>query len=500
MTLLDWIVIGFYFCGMMAVGWYYAVRTRTREDYLLGGRTMRSSTVGLSMFASMMSTLTYLAVPGEMIKHGPMIAGQYLSYPLSFLVTGFLIIPFIMRMKITSAYELLEQRLGLSVRMLGSTFFLSLRLLWMSVIIYATSAKVLVPLLDWPASTTPYVCAALGFITVAYTSMGGLRAVVMTDVVQTVILFGGAGLTLAMVTLKMGGVSEWWPHQWSPQWDEFKIVFDPNARLTIMGAITASFCWHVCTAGSDQMAIQRYLATPNVHTARRVVAIYLIADVLVGVFLATIGLALFAFFTKNPEMLPAGQTVQSNSDTLFPRFIVTVLPRGITGLVIAGLLAAAMSSLSSGVNSAGAVIAIDFIDRFRRRAPITEQQNLRRSKLISWIIGLVVVALSIGVSQVGGNLLEMAHKIVNLLTAPLFVLFFMAFFVPWATSPGAFTAGIASAVVAIGVGHLQWFGLSFVWILPSALVTGIIVGPIVSLLPLGRRHKPVEARAYDDAG
>jgi SSS family solute:Na+ symporter len=499
MKSLDWLVIGSYFTGMMAVGWYYAVRTRTREDYLLGGRTMRSGTVGLSMFASMMSTLTYLAVPGEMIQHGPMIAGQYLSYPLSFLVTGFLIIPFIMRLKITSAYELLEQRLGLSVRMLGSTFFLSLRLLWMAVIVYATSAKVLIPLLGWPASTTPYVCAALGFITVAYTSMGGLRAVVTTDVVQTAILFGGAGLTLAMVTLKMGGIGEWWPHQWSPQWDPFKVVFDPNARLTIMGAITASFCWHVSTAGSDQMAIQRYLATPNVRTARRVVAIYLIADILVGVFLAVIGLALFAFFTKNPDMLPAGQTVQTNSDTLFPRFIVTVLPPGITGLVIAGLLAAAMSSLSSGVNSSASVIAIDFIDRFRRSAPISERQNLRRTKLISWTIGAVVVVLSIGVSQVGGNLLETCHKVVNLLTAPLFVLFFMAFFVPWATSPGAFTAGIASAVVAVGVGHLNWFGLSFVWILPSALVTGIIVGPLVSLLPLGRRHKPVEAPADDTA-
>jgi SSS family solute:Na+ symporter len=405
-----------------------------------------------------------------------------------------------MRLKITSAYELLEQRLGLSVRMLGSTFFLLLRLLWMSVIIYATSAKVLIPLLDWPVWTTPYICAALGIITVAYTSMGGLRAVVMTDVVQTMILFGGAGLTIVLVTLKMGGISQWWPHEWSPQWDPFKVVFDPNARLTIMGAITASFCWHVSTAGSDQMAIQRYLATPSVKTARRVVGIYLIADICVGLFLAVIGLALFAFFTRNPGLLPTGNTVQNSADTLFPRFIVAVLPPGITGLVIAGLLAAAMSSLSSGVNSAGAVIAIDFIDRFRRRAPLTEQQNLRRTRLISWVIGLVVVALSIGVSQVGGNLLETCHKVVNLLTAPLFVLFFMAFFVPWATSTGAFVAGVASAVVAIGVGHLHWYGLSFVWILPSALITGIVVGPLVSLLPLGRRRsKPEEARADDAA-
>jgi len=499
MTALDWVVVVAYFTGMMGVGWYYAVRTRTREDYLLGGRSMRSSVVGLSMFASMLSTLTYLAVPGEMIKHGPMIAGQYLGYPLSFLVTGFVLVPFIMRLKITSAYELLEKRLGLSVRMLGSLFFLSLRLLWMSVIIYATGSKVLIPLLGWPESATPYVCAVLGCITVAYTSMGGLRAVVMTDVVQTMILFGGAGLTLALVTIKMGGVSQWWPTQWAPGWDPLKVTFDPDARLTIMGAMTASFCWHVCTAGSDQMAIQRYQATPNVKSARRVVAIYLVVDVCVGLFLAVMGLALFAFFSQNPELLPAGKDIHTNSDQLFPTFIVIGLPKGITGLVIAGLLAAAMSSLSSGVNSASSVIAVDFIDRFRRKPRVeTELQNLRRTRWISVAVGLTVIALSIGVSQVSGNLLQVSHKVVNLLTAPLFVLFFMAFFIKWATPPGAFTGGVASAVMAIGVGYFGWFDLSFIWIMPVALLTGLTVGPLVSLLPFGRPPKPLEELVNND--
>lgn len=491
MTSLDWVVIALYFAGMMGVGWYYARRTRTREDYLLGGRTMRSPAVGLSMFASMLSTLTYLAVPGEMIKHGPMVAGRYIGYPLSFLVIGFLIVPFVMRMKITSAYELLEQRLGLAVRMLGSVFFLSLRLLWMSVIIYATSSKVLIPLLEWPESATPYVCAVLGCITVAYTSMGGLRAVVMTDVVQTLILFGGVGLTLALVTVKMGGIANWFPTQWAPEWDPLKVTFDPLARITIMGAMMDSFCWHVCTAGSDQMAIQRYLATPNVKSARRVVGIYLVADVCVGLFLATMGLALFAFFQRNPDML-AGR--EGRADQLFPLFIVNALPPGVTGMVIAGLLAAAMSSLSSGVNSASSVLAVDFIDRFRRNPRAeTELQSLRRAKLLSVAVGLVIITMSIGVNRVSGNLLEVAGKMVNLLTAPLFVLFFMAFFIPWATPPGAFCAGVASAVVAIGVGHFGWFGLSFIWIMPTALLTGVTVGPLVSLLPFGRRRKPMQA-------
>ncbi|NIA15761.1 MAG: sodium/solute symporter [Nitrospiraceae bacterium] len=492
---VDWVVIALYVAGLIGVGWYYARRTATREDYLLGGRNMRPLAVGLSMFASLLSTLTYLAIPGEMIKHGPMICGIYLSYPLIFLTVGWFLLPVIMRLRITSAYEILEQRLGVSVRVLGSSFFLALRLMWMAVIVYATSSKVLIPLLDWPASATPIVCLVLGMVTVVYTSMGGLRAVVMTDVVQTVILFGGAGLTLALITYHMGGVGAWWPREWASNWDPLKIAYDPNARITIMGAMTASFTWYVCTAGSDQVAIQRYLATRDVHAARRVIGTSLITDICVGTFLAVLGLALLSYFTSNPHLLPDGQQVYTNSDTLFPRFIVMGLPAGVTGLVVAGLLAAAMSSLSSGLNSSCSVIAIDFIERFRpSTATDTEQQSLRRTKRISVFVGLAVVILSIGVGQVGGNLLEIAYKVVNLLTAPLFVLFFMALFVPWATVPGALAAGIASATMAVGIAYFQWLGLSFVWILPMALLTGVVVGPLVSLLPIGSR-KDVEGGA-----
>ena len=490
MGLLDWCVIALYAMGMIAVGWYYGRRTKTTEDYLLGGRSMRPLAVGLSMFASLLSTLSYLAIPGEMIKHGPMIAGQYLVYPLTFVVIGWLIIPYIMRMRITSAYEILEQRLGLSVRMLGSCFFLSLRLLWMAVIIYATSDKVLVPLLGWDAAATPLVCAVLGLITIIYTSMGGLRAVVMTDVVQTAILFGGAGLTLALITIRMGGVTAWWPNAWAPNWDPLRIVYDPGARITIMGAMTASFIWYVCTAGSDQVAIQRYLATPNAKAARRVLATSLISDVCVGCFLAILGLALFSYFTSNPHLLPDRSQVYTNSDTLFPRFIVMGLPAGITGLVVAGLLAAAMSSLSSGLNSSCSVISVDFVGRFRKaKATDSEDKNLVRTKAISVGVGVLVIFLSVGVSEVGGNLLEIAYKVVNLLTAPLFILFFVALFVPWGTSFGAIAAGLGSAVMAVGVGYFQWFGLSFLWIMPLALLTGVGIGLVASLLPIGRRRK-----------
>ena len=116
-------------------------------------------------------------------------------------------LPQIMKLQVTSAYEILESRLGLSVRMLGAVIFLSLRLLWMAAILYATTSKVLVPILGLDQSVTLPLCAILGVITIIYTSMGGLRAVVLTDVIQTVILLGAAILVLVLCTRALGGVS-----------------------------------------------------------------------------------------------------------------------------------------------------------------------------------------------------------------------------------------------------------------------------------------------------
>ncbi|MCK5863251.1 MAG: Na+:solute symporter, partial [Candidatus Hydrogenedentes bacterium] len=484
--ILDWAAIVGYAGLMIGVGWYYSRRTKTAEDYHLGGRSMRPLLVGFSMFATLLSTLTYLALPGEMMKHGPMIISQYTIYPLTFLVIAFGLIPVIMKQNVTSAYEILENKLGLSVRMLGSIFFLSLRFLWMALIIYATCSKVLIPLLQLDESMTPVLCAVMGVITVIYTSMGGLRAVVVTDAIQTAILFGGAFLTLTLITWHMGGVSAWWPDQWSADWDPVKIMYNSNARITVMGAMTSSFVWYICTAGSDQVAIQRYLATRDTPAARRVLFTSICTDVTVGIFLGILGLALFAFFRENPHMLPDNFQSLKNADTLFPRFIAMALPAGFSGLVIAGLLAAAMSSLSSGVNSSSLVITVDFLNRFAKKDR-GERERVNQAKWVAVFVGAAVILLSIFTGMVSGNLLEVVYKVVNLLVAPLFVLFFMALFVPWANAPGTIIAGFCSLAVAIGIAYGNWFGLSFIWIMPLALITGIITGPLLSLLFLKRR-------------
>ena len=452
--LLDWAAIIGYAALLIGVGLYYSRRTKTTEDYNLGGRNMRPLLVGFSMFATLLSTLTYLAIPGEMMKHGPMILAQYAAYPLVFVVIAFVLIPVIMKQKVTSAYEILENKLGLSVRMLGSIFFLSLRFLWMALIVYASCSKILIPVLQLDESMTPVLCAIMGAITVVYTSMGGLRAVVITDVIQTAILFGGAFLTLGLITWHMGGVSAWWPTQWSADWDPIQIMYNPNARITVMGVMTSYFVWHICTAGSDQVTIQRYLATRNAASARRVLLTSSCTDVTVGVFLGILGMALFAYFQKNPYMLPDNYQSLQNADTLFPRFIVMGLPAGIGGLVIAGLLAAAMSSLSSGVNSSSVVITVDFLNRFSKKKR-DETASVNQAKWVSVLVGVAVILLSILTGMVGGTLLEVVYKVVNLLVAPLFVLFFMALFIPWANAPGDYYCRLVQP--CYGCRHCLWW-------------------------------------------
>lgn len=477
---VDWVIIAAYGLAMIGIGVFYAGRTKNSDDYLLGGRRMNPLTVGISLFATLMSTLTYLAVPGEMIVHGPMIMAGIAAFPLVAWIVGWSMIPFFMRMKATTAYEILETRFGYGGRVLGSVMFLLLRLFWMAVIIYKTTEIVLMPLFGLPASYTPWVCTVMGAVTVVYSSLGGLRAVVMTDVVQSAIMLGGAVLTLIVISARLGGVGAWWPQAWDPQWDPLRWGFDPTSTRTVATAVLAYFVWFICTSGSDQMAVQRYLATKDARAARQMFILSLAVNAACTIFLGIVGFALFAYYKRHPEGLADGASIATHADMLFTRFIVAGLPAGVSGFVVAGLLSAAMSSLSSGISSSCSTISVDYVDRWRRR-PRSDRAELRQTMLVSWIAGFLIVALSMFVGLVEGNLLDVLHKVVNLLVAPLFVLFFMAMYVPRATASAAWLAVLASIAAAVAIAFGRVLGLGVLWIMPGSLAVGVAVGWLASL-------------------
>ena len=497
----DWVVIAVYMLGMLGIGYLYSKQNTSKEEYLLGNRRMGSTSVGLSLFASLLSTISYLAYPGEMIKNGPLAFGNILLYPLVFFIVGFALIPCFMRLQVTSAYEILEKRFGLSVRMAGSLAFLLLRLMWMGVIVFITVDKVLVPTMGLPSSATPYLCIVMGVITVIYTSMGGIKAVVTTDVIQSLVLLGGAFLTLIIVSWTLGGVGEWWPTTWNEKWQTLDFSLGTSARVTVFSAAISQCVWWICTAGSDQMAVQRYLSTRDQYTARKVLQVSLITSAVSVVLLAFVGLALLKYFSVHPDMMKLG-AIKGDADKMFTGFIVYALPQGITGLVIAGLLSAAMSSLSSGLNSSCLVITVDFFERLGL-SPGNEAHKVRLAKIVSWLVGGFIVVVSTLVGLMDGNLLEINFRTSNLLVAPLFVLFFMAIFVPWATTFGAWSSIIAATAVAVAIAFKEVLGLdhlinlSFMWIMPVSLICGIVAGCLASLLPISPR-RPMLAGAQPD--
>jgi len=525
---LDWAIVVVYASSTLALGWYFSRQQTTVKEYFVGSGHMNPILIGVSLFATLLSTISYLSMPGEAAGKGPGMMLNAIGLPLVFVIVAFGLLPAYMHRRVTSAYELLEERLGLSVRMLGAVMFLVLRLVWMSLLIYLTS-RALTEIMGIGPQYIPWVALVTGTISVIYTTLGGLRAVVITDLMQSLLLYGGALLVLGTVTYAFGGFG-WVPTEWDENWDSQPLFsFDPRVRLTIVGAILNMTIWQVCTMGGDQTSVQRFMSTADLKAARRAIATQLGVALLVAVTLAFVGFALLAYFNRFPDRLPEGMTVRDNADTLFPHFIAHHLPIGIAGLVVAAMFAAAMSSMDSGVNSITAVVLTDFFDRFGK-APRDERAHVRTARILAFTIGGIVV---LGSSQMGiipGNITAVTQKTSNLLTTPIFALFFFAMFVPFARPIGVWLgaiAGVTTATVTAFSGPLfgllinhfgvdpDLFGttvrliadpvsgtaryvaedpISFQWIAPFALGVNLAVGTLVSWWA-SRRDRPAVVSA-----
>jgi SSS family solute:Na+ symporter len=481
LSAMDWTVIIVYLLGMFAIGFYYYRKNKSENDFFLGGGQMNPILVGLSLFSTFTSAITYLAGPGEMIKHGPVFFIGIISFPFIYYVVGWFIIPRIKKFNVTSGYEILEIKLGISIRMLATLLFLSLRFLWMATIIYVSVNIVIFPVFKIDPSYSIIVGAILMLFTILYTSIGGLKAVIVTDAIQALILFGGALIVILTVSIHFGSLTSWLPNHWLAQWGKFDIRINMRDRSSIGAVVLMNFIWYVASAASDQMSIQRFLATKDVKSAKKTFGISLWANIIGLVLLGLVGLALFAYFTANPQYLSNKNDLNNHADLLFPRFMVIGLPMGVSGLMVAAVLAATMSSLSSGVNSCASVVTEDIIKRFWPKIKKSNNE-LKQVQKLSLLIGLIVLLLSFAIPYVKGNLLDIAMKVVNLLVSPLFVLFFMALFVPFATSRGTFIGGVASVVIAVAIAFFNFMELNVFFISIASLLVGIVVGVFCSFI------------------
>ena len=482
---LDIIVIVAYMAMMSLIGLYFSRKTENRDDFFLGGRGMHWILVGGSL--SLFSTISFMAVPGEMIRYGLGFFVAYLIVPLIIPVINRIVLPILMRLPISSAYDYLDKRFGGGVMKTSEYVFVLKTILWMGAIIYTASLAV-AEVTGWNIF---FIIAVIGIITTFYTSAGGLQSVIWTDFIQTM-LFTGCALVIPIYVMFATGVS---PFGW---WESFSqagraeittFSLDPTVRVTTVGNMASVFFYFVCVSASDQMIVQRYLSTPSLKHAQRSVWVYILSNLTSIIFLMICGLSLFAFY-RYKSTLPINefqQQIAGTADRAMLQFIVQELPHGIAGLIVAGLLAAAMSGLSSGMNAISSVLITKFPEEGSRFKIF--QKGLWLERLIGVSMGALGVVLAVGITigmrYSNWNLVELSGRVVNLFVGPLAVMFFAGLLIK---RSNAFSVLIGFAI-SVGVSLFisfsqQLFGfqsISFIWIMPASFVVGFVFTWILSI-------------------
>jgi SSS family transporter len=350
---------GVYLAGLVGIGLWFARREKSTDDFFLAGRRIPWWAAGLSIFGTQLSAITYLAMPARAYATDwallPLNVGILAIAPV--VVHWYL--PVFRRSNATTAYEYLEARFGVSLRLFGSLSFIAFQLGRMGIVI-------LLPSLALSAVTdlNVYLCiAVIGLLSTLYTSLGGIEAVIWTDVLQSVVLLGGALAALAVV---LGALEGGWREfaDVGMAHNKFAIAhlhWDWTSDALLVVVLGAVFTNSLVPYTTDQAVVQRYLTTPSARQAARAIWTNGIMAVLTGVLFLTIGTALFVFYQAHPNRL----TELDAPDQIFAVFIVREMPAGLAGLVIAGVFAAAMSTLDSSIHSLSTVVTTDIVRRLR---------------------------------------------------------------------------------------------------------------------------------------
>lgn len=345
----DLVVLVLYLVGITAWGAWLGRGQTTGTDYFLGGRSLHWGAVTLSVVATETSTLTFLSIPGVAYLGSLVFLQLTLGYLVGRIVVALVLLPAYHRGNLTTAYALLESRFGTGTRRLTSAIFMVTRLLADSVRLFATAIP-LALVTGWPYPVSILVIAAL---TLAYTYVGGVRAVVWVDSVQMgLYLFGAA---VAAVAIQMASPGGWHTILESAlsagKLQVFDLSWQLDASYTLAAGLLGGSVFTMASHGTDQLIVQRLLTCRTLRDSQNaLVASGIVVIVQFSLFLL-VGIGLWGYY---------GGHVFESSDEIFARFIVEQLPAGLTGLLIAGVFAAAMSSLSSSINSLASATAYDF--------------------------------------------------------------------------------------------------------------------------------------------
>ena len=466
---LNYATLAAYLLGMVGIGVYCSRFNRTTDDFFRGGQGIPWWAAGLSIFATVLSSITYMALPG--LGYGTnwnlFLQNSYIIIlPLAALVY----LPFYRRLNLTSAYEYLEQRFNVATRLAASLLFILFQCGRTAIVLYLP-ALALAAVANFDLTTCIVV---MGVLCIVYTVAGGMEAVVWTDVAQTVVLMGGAVLGLVVAVQRIDGGLPAILAQASAQGKFFETVdwswniAAGTAWTVILGAVFHNLFAY--TASQD--VVQRYFTTPDQKSAARAIWTNFVLVVPSQALFFAIGTVLFVYYRQHPERLdPVFQT-----DAIFPLFIVREMPAGIAGLVVAGIFAAAQSTLSGSLNSVATAYVTDFHRRFRVAA--SDSECLRAARIATVLVGVVGMGAAVWIAHADvRSLFEAFLNVIGMFGGTISGLFVLGIFTRRANGPGALL-GAATSAAAVWAVHTQ---IHFYWYAFTGIATCVVVGYVSSI-------------------
>jgi solute:Na+ symporter, SSS family len=467
---LDWFVIAVYLAGMAGIGWF-CYRRQTRDntaDYFLAGRNVAWWAAGLSLYATGTSAVSFIALPAKSFATNWVYYTQIIIGIFGTTFVAFKIVPLIRKLGLTSVYHYLEMRFHPSIRVLSSALSILFQLGGrMSIVLFLPALAIS----GATGANITWCIILMGAVTTVYTVLGGMRAVIWTDVIQVIVMFGGALFAVAYMWASIdGGPVNALRDAWSSGKTQ---VFDWRFDLTLptVWAFLLLELVTVSTWPREQVLTQRVLATRDEREARASV-LMLIAVIVPGSFLFfTIGTSLYAFYKSNPERLNPLLPI----DATFPHFIAAELPVGITGLIIAGVFAASMSTLSSSINSVATLTSVDFYERFSRTA--NARRSVRLAEIVSIIAGVLGTGCALLISRLNiQSLFDATIQAMAILGGGFAGSYALGIFTRRANWQGAMLGTLASIISAVVIQPY----ISPILLHGAAIGTCIIVGYIAS--------------------
>jgi len=445
---LDFAIIGLYLAGITLFGLRFRKRHRTLRDYFLAGREIPWWAIALSIVAAETSTLTIISIPGLAYDTNLTFLQVVIGYVIGRIVISVVLLPHYFRGDLFTAYELIERRFGRKLRSLTAGLFLLTRAAAEGVRVYAVSIVVSIALGTGQVASIAIITG----LTLIYTFEGGLAAVIWTDVVQTAIYVGGTlvglGTIVRLVPGGWGAIHDAAAAAGKLQFLDFRLT--ASVPYTFWAGIIGGTFFTVASHGTDQLIVQRLLSARGQKQSTAALISSGVAVFFQFALFLMIGVMLWAFYRMPTSSF-------GKPDRIYPSFIVSHLPHGISGLLIAAILAAAMSNLSAALNSLSSSAILDFYVQWRPQADERTKMRLSRLATVFWalvLFGLAVIAL-----HKVGRVVEVGLQIASVAYGALLGVFLLGVLTRRANQRGA----MVGMVMGFAVELYLWLGTHVAW-------------------------------------